>query len=412
MNRTKTAPAAAKSTDTGVYRVFVGTRQSDILVYGDFFSESILYYGTESGDCAVYEKSQRTSADYHVPFVSFVVSNMNRIIASHPNCKFHFYANKLAYKIHEADSSLGKYFACINDSATVNMLDDKIAARRYFTGIVPTTPYWVLPKEKCGYRSLCDEFGTGLFVVQGSVSSGGEETFLLSGDSEGHIMPLLKHGCDYIVSSYYETSSSASCHIIVYDDRVVVIRPNIQRTFDTADTVYRIIHRGNDYVAGASALSDAAKRRMYSTSKIIGEKLREMGYRGVCGIDYLVMGDELMMLEINPRFLGSSFLVDRSLKDNGLPSLWELNISAFSHGSIDEDFVQTLESAPITYGSLTYSYFKDFTPAEIARFFEASERNGSVYLDGFNFTQECEHDAYLFRSMHSGTPEKMISIYR
>ncbi|MDR0862216.1 MAG: hypothetical protein LBN30_05535 [Oscillospiraceae bacterium] len=134
---------------------------------------------------------------------------------------------------------------------------------------------------------------------------------------------------------------------------------------------------------------------MYVYSKAMGEQLIHTGYRGVCGIDYLVLGDELLMLEINPRFLGSSFLVEQALRDNHLQSLREMNISAFNHGWIDSDYAARVENMSIGYDSATYSYFKDFQSYDIARFLENCKRDGTVYLDGFDLTQSLEHDAYL-----------------
>ncbi|MDR0862217.1 MAG: hypothetical protein LBN30_05540 [Oscillospiraceae bacterium] len=60
-------------------------------------------------------------------------------------------------------------------------------------------------------------------------------------------------------SKYYANSVSASCHIIIFDDRAVALKPNIQLSFDLSETSCRIIHRGNDYGAGDAVLTDAAK---------------------------------------------------------------------------------------------------------------------------------------------------------
>lgn len=46
-----------------------------------------------------------------------------------------------------------------------------------------------------------------------------------------------------------------------------------------------------------------------------------MGYRGVCGIDFVIDDSNVSILEVNPRFLGSSFIINTTLADENLPSL-------------------------------------------------------------------------------------------
>ena len=70
-----------------------------------------------------------------------------------------------------------------------------------------------------------------------------------------------------------------------------------------------------------------------SCSKIC-EKLKELGYLGVLGIDFICFDNELYFIEINPRFQGSTRQLDAMLKESGLPSIFEYNYTAFYGGEL------------------------------------------------------------------------------
>ena len=54
-----------------------------------------------------------------------------------------------------------------------------------------------------------------------------------------------------------------------------------------------------------------------------------MEYMGVLGIDFIKVENEFYFIEINPRFQGSTQKVDKILKDNNLPSIFEYNYNFF-----------------------------------------------------------------------------------
>ena len=56
-----------------------------------------------------------------------------------------------------------------------------------------------------------------------------------------------------------------------------------------------------------------------------------MGYRGICGFDYIQTKSQLLFLECNPRFQASTYLLNLTLEKEGLPSIQELNYMAFNH---------------------------------------------------------------------------------
>ena len=79
-----------------------------------------------------------------------------------------------------------------------------------------------------------------------------------------------------------------------------------------------------------TCFSSEIYEKIIDNSNKIGTRLRELGYRGVCGIDYLVYKNDVLFLEVNPRFQASTFLLNELLQKENYPSIQELNILAFS----------------------------------------------------------------------------------
>ena len=65
-------------------------------------------------------------------------------------------------------------------------------------------------------------------------------------------------------------------------------------------------------------------------SMMIGNKIKNIGYKGILGIDYIISGNDVYFLEINPRFQASTPLINRALTDKGLPSVQEMVLESFS----------------------------------------------------------------------------------
>lgn len=65
-----------------------------------------------------------------------------------------------------------------------------------------------------------------------------------------------------------------------------------------------------------------------------------MGYRGVCGIDFVIDDSNVSILEVNPRFLDSSFIINTTLADENLPSLAFFHLAAFQNTPINYKIIK------------------------------------------------------------------------
>lgn len=62
---------------------------------------------------------------------------------------------------------------------------------------------------------------------------------------------------------------------------------------------------GNDYAYAKENLSEKALSNITDSLEKIAYKLRERGYLGVVGFDFVVCGDDAHVIEVNPRLVGS-----------------------------------------------------------------------------------------------------------
>lgn len=155
---------------------------------------------------------------------------------------------------------------------------------------------------------------------------------------------------NYSVSPYI-SGMSISCTVICHSDGVIIFPPNVQRSYVGKETDYRILFEGSDFVMGNN-LNTITKNQIYSISKKFGESITEMGYRGVCGIDFVINNSNISILEVNPRFLGSSFIINTALADENLPSLAFFHLAAFQNASIDNKIIKKINNLNIPYFSM------------------------------------------------------------
>ncbi len=58
--------------------------------------------------------------------------------------------------------------------------------------------------------------------------------------------------------------------------------------------------------------------------------MKEIGYLGILGIDFILTNNELYFTEVNPRFQGATKQLEKLLKESKLPSLFKYNYLTFA----------------------------------------------------------------------------------
>ena len=211
---------------------------------------------------------------------------------------------------------------CINDIGLINIFDDKIKTRSFFSGIVPILNYITLKGYEFSYKELAPNGET--LVVQLPYGGGGSKTFLCSVDNYKEIEKKCDNSEIYSVSVYQRGCQDYNIHCIVGKEQILLFAPSMQ-VLEISD---KIEYDDSDYNLD---LPVDLKGKMREYSLCICKKLQEKGYCGVVGIDYIYFGGELYFIEINPRFQGSTVYLEELLNKSKLPSIYDYNYRAFNN---------------------------------------------------------------------------------
>ena len=95
-----------------------------------------------------------------------------------------------------------------------------------------------------------------------------------------------------------------------------------------------------------SSLDEKIKDKVNEYSMTIAKKLQELGYRGILGIDYLLCDkDQLVFMEINPRFQSSSFLISLYLQKKYAKSIADLHYAAITDQNLPLDLEMEIKDS-------------------------------------------------------------------
>ncbi len=209
---------------------------------------------------------------------------------------------------------------CKNEEKLLDLLDDKIKTRELLKSVVPMVEYKNMIGKDLTEMNLSDLNKS--LVIQLPYGSGGSKTFLYDKSTENKIKQLILQDATYSVSEYQEDNIPYNIHCIIGENQIELLPPSEQ----DLEITEKIEYIGSFFVI---TIPPQVKEKMINYSNKICKKLQQLGYKGVLGIDWIYVKDELYFIEINPRFQGSTRQVDLLLKKSDLPSIFELNYLAF-----------------------------------------------------------------------------------
>lgn len=293
---------------------------------------SISKFGIEKSNHFVYNPS------IYNDYVEYVVEKVRYFLNIYTNIKIYFYDQSFAYVINKYVNIKNNQI-CVNTENILLWLNNKSITREWIRNIVKTPETVVLSQEEISIDYLKNIFwGYRRFIAQDMVSSGGKRTFLI----DNNYSNSLSNGL-YIVSPYYETSLSINITSLIYHTNAFSFPISIQIIEEEKG---KLLYKGSDFIS-TNFISQKLTDKLRQTNNKILNNLRFLGYRGICGIDFLLYNDEVYFLEINPRFQGSSFLIDKALTQHKL-SLHQLNINCF-YDQIEDTTIEDLSQIYISY---------------------------------------------------------------
>ncbi len=376
--------------------IWVGLRESELYNINNFFSKSITLYGRNNEKNTSYceNYSQRKCFESDPERKGYYIEQMLQL-TQHDKVQFMFYNGKTAYALINICADIQPFCSCLNSLYVLNMLDDKIYTRAWMSNYIPSLPSTILSGAECFYRELVKRFyNISQFVIQKNNSAGGKGTFLLTANSANQVENQVKFEQLYMVSAYFKNSASVNLHLIISDDRVLVFPGSLQ-VIETVDN--RLLYCGADFLTYGKKLNAKQKEIIHQYGAIIGGELQGIGYRGVCGVDFLVTENEIYFIEINARFQASTILINAALAENGLPSMQELNWMAFHQQlNISQAEIDTIIVKQNLYKFSQRSVSpRDMYPQKY-KLFKENSCGVQILEDGYTDTKMAEDDAYLF----------------
>ncbi len=291
--------------------IWIGKYQESTKFFN--ISGSISKYGVEQYNHFVFNSL------VHKNYQDYVLDKISYFINQNEKYKYYFYDQYFAYEILK-HINIEKNIICINSENILLWLNNKSIVREWIRNIVKTPEFIVLSNKEIQTKYLINIFGGHRrFIAQKMISSGGKQTFLIDKDYPNNLENDL-----YIVSPYYESSLSINITSIIQQNNFIVFPISLQIIEEENK---KLLYKGSDFIS-INLIPQHIIEKLLQVNKKILNNMRFLEYLGICGIDYLVHNDEVYFLEINPRFQGSSFLINRALEQHQT-SLYQMNIDAF-----------------------------------------------------------------------------------
>ncbi|HIR87581.1 MAG TPA: ATP-grasp domain-containing protein [Candidatus Fimimorpha faecalis] len=212
------------------------------------------------------------------------------------------------------------HLICKNEEQLLRILDNKIETRNLMKSVVPMLKYDNIKGKDISYKKL--SLLASEFVIQHPIGSGGSKTFLYNENTYEKIDLILEREDYYSISIYQRNNISYNIHCIIFSEKIEILAPS-QQILEKTELIEYI---GSEFEV---EIPKEIKRKLEEYSLKLCKKIQKLGYRGVLGIDFIAVDNELYFIEINPRFQGSTAKVDSILKESNLPSIFEYNYCAF-----------------------------------------------------------------------------------
>lgn len=191
-----------------------------------------------------------------------------------------------------------------NDSKINREWEDKIKFAEITSGLgVPNANSRIIKiEENCDLNFL--DFSEGKkYVVQFSRGYSGNSSFLA--DNRNELENIFENNLGRKVKiADYKEGNTYTFDVCIGEFGVLISQPIFQITGFAEFNKNLLGTCGNDYSYGKT-LDQEAKKKLDLAINKVSAKLAEVGYRGILGFDFIVDDEEINLIEVNPRLVGS-----------------------------------------------------------------------------------------------------------
>ena len=372
---------------------WIGARNSDVI--GEpLFTGSITRYGNDSKDNYAFCNNNFTK-DYN----EFINVTLHDILNT-DNTALFWFGNELS--AHKYGRDVYNHSICMNNLSVVESLNDKIFARNYLGQVVKTPGSVLLNTSICSdYTFIKSVFNNEYtqFVMQATKGAGGNDTYYMS----ENVIPEISTKSPYLlITPYISKALAVNLHIVLTKSDYRLLPPSVQITID------KFKYSGSDFIA-YQYLDSEQKNRIINCANAIAMKMQNLGCIGLLGVDLLVTENDILFIECNYRYQGSSFLLNLGLCDNNLPSLFQCWYNAFNDdlNNIPYDIHRT----KINYSSFRRTNWNRHIKVPNTNMIIAPNKSDFSSSDGYQqyeiykqsiatmIAKQEEQDLYLFDSL-------------
>ncbi len=371
--------------------IAIGPREQDFEYTNELFSGSVTLYGSGADGNVSYchWKGERINHNvFSKEADDFIAQELLKKVRQNPEVRFMYYDPNQAYR---RGPEIVSRAMCLNDKDLMDRLNHKISFRKWAQAFCPVHHSELLPGAECGFQKLTERYGShNAFVVQADFACGGEGTFFLTKETDNIVRNLISLKENYLVSPYIEKNVPVNIHGMIYEQDIVLFPPSIQ-IMEVRGC--KLLYRGADFIAIKWA-NQKALAEFRTSALALCKALQKEGYRGVTGVDGILVGEGASVMEVNNRFQGSTFPLNLALHDAGFPSVQELNYEAFHR----ERPGVSLNDLSVPYSCYTYIADEDGNPAPgHIRPFSQDPDVVDIRTDGLTYRQPIAPSASLER---------------
>ena len=327
--------------------IAIGPREQDFADTNGFFCGSITLYGSNQGENISYSGNCKCRINHNVfsqKQGEFVENEMLKKIKEDPEVRFMSYDPNQAF---DCDHRIIERTLCLNDKGLMDKLNHKISFRAWAKDVCRVHHSELLYGKECTYSKLREIYKSyDAFVIQTNLATGGEGTYILTNKNADAIKLKICKDEQYLVSGYERYNIPINIHAIIYEDDILLFPISIQIMQIHND---KLLYQGSDFVE-VNHINKNTLREFEQYMKNICIKLQQEGFRGVTGVDGMIVDDKVYILEMNNRFQGSTPLLNMALKNSGFPSMQELNYDSFQNKTANYN----IDNLKVSYSCFVY----------------------------------------------------------
>ena len=342
-------------------RYYVGISGTNVICNDNYFSGYITAYPIgEKNNVSFFESVDGIGALDQEKYKAWVQEQVEKVLKDDPSAKFTYFNKKMA---NICDFIPEKNVEAHNDWELLAFLNNKFEIRAFLGDKIRILDYMYLKGAHVDYERAKKELKSSGMVVQSATGAGGLTTHSIKSAEDMKKLNLNPNE-KYSISAY-EPNLPVNATLMISQKDVLQLPISTQLIKNTGNFIYA----GGDFVF-PTQFKPAVASQIITYNNVVGSELQKMGYRGICGVDYIVCEDgTVKFMELNPRYQGSSFLLSLALR-NAQTSIAKLNAECFENASVDAPQITVNKSFVNCKNDSDYSHLGE--PSEIIKKVENS----------------------------------------